>query len=572
MKNFSEKQIVEQIKKKNFDHDIQFIEGKFVEDVVREYQETGDESLIQKIIMNYRIFRRGWAKVFAPYCDGDQEAGELLHDEIIWKSATKFDGTKAQKQKGKAFNAFYVSACLNKIKNDKSAKESHKNYPRVTCPACKEQVYQIDAKHLRHVMDLERYKRTYPKYPLVSIAGKVSCPANGQEAVEITDQYLNRIAGYYTEADFKAEFASLLPRAPLTCPVTGIEIRTMTANYPQTIMRGCTEEDFISSFPEFPGIIHCPFSGEKLLEITQKHLDRVLKQKPGERHTLAKFCGEYPNATIKARQAQVLNPYTNKMVDEITPEMIREAGTTIREHLEKYAQICLEQWYQIVVTCPFTGRKTHRVTKEYLCSLGKTVYDFYHAVCKYPMRKFLVRCAHCGEFVPNIWGHLETAGHTYAQGLSVEDLERTYGVCPTKAIISTNSFYVNESGDSIHVADLFPKKTEAFDLLEIEDSLLHVAEDEMDRRIAAAIRCSWTLEDICFAAAEKSNVPLPASFAPEKTRLLKEAVRKSACIDDFDFVIPPKAGDKTVEIMTPSRESMRLRLTRMIEASDLITA
>jgi len=337
------------------------------------------------------------------------------------------------------------------------------------------------------------------------------------------------------------------------------------------IMDGFDEEDFIQTFPDFAGIITCPFSGKKVLEITQRHLDQVLGQKVHkDRYTIEKFLIDYPNATLKARQDSVTNPYTNEIVPEITLEMLDDAGTTLKEHFETYAQLYIDQYYAVPVVCPFTGRKTHKITRDFLTSIGKTVYDFYHAVCKYPLRKWSVKCGVCGDYVSNVWEHLITAQHNYAPRMNFEEFETAHGACPTKAIISTNSFFVNESGDSVHIGDLFPKEREGFDPLEVEDSLTRVAEDELELKIARAVREAQTLEDICYYASEKMTVSLPAPFVATEAKFLRENIVFLTGLEDFDIVRMPAVGAANVEIMLPGRGTIERKLAKMKENSDLV--
>ena len=65
--NISDKALVAKIKNsKHWDHDIKFVDGKFVEERVKEYQNSKDQDLLIKIIENYRIYRPLWARIFAP--------------------------------------------------------------------------------------------------------------------------------------------------------------------------------------------------------------------------------------------------------------------------------------------------------------------------------------------------------------------------------------------------------------------------------------------------------------------------------------------------------------------------
>src|ERR1039457_683178 len=110
----TDKSIIAKIKgTRHWHHDIQYIDGKFVEETVKEFQLTSNEDLLVKIIDNYSIFRGTWSKAFAQYLDGDIDSGGLMHDEIVWRAAFKFNREKSQKPDGKAFNAYVVSALLN---------------------------------------------------------------------------------------------------------------------------------------------------------------------------------------------------------------------------------------------------------------------------------------------------------------------------------------------------------------------------------------------------------------------------------------------------------------------------
>lgn len=569
----SDKKILESMKRtKHWDHDIQYIDGRFIEDVVKEFQQSKDEDMLLKIVGNYRIFRATWARAFAPYCDNDLEAGEAMHDEIIWRSAARFDMSKTRKPKGKAFNAYVVSALLNSLKNHRSAKMSHKNYPRVLCPICNEEVYEINEKHLRHSIDMERYKKMFSKYPLVSLDGMVTCPHTGESVFEITESYLNHRGGVYGVDDFRLEYEHLMPKLPFRCPITLIDINEpLTSEFPGMILPGYTEDQFVKEFDEYPGIIECPFSNKKLLEVTQGHLDKVIKQNDeGRRYTLDMFLNEYPNATLKAKRVDVLNPFTGQKVPEITPEMLRAAGTNVKEYLEENAEIYLDKWYPTLITCPFTGRKTRQIRRADLDRLDKTVFEFYHAVCKNPMRKWQVQCGACGDYVDNIWTHLDRKVHGYAEASTLEEFQKTYGSCATRVIVSTNSFFVNDSGDTVHIADLFAKSFKDMTPMEIEDSLLKAADTELDHKIANAIRTSQTLEDVCHLSAEHKVVMVPVGVPPGRSRAVKEAIRKHTGIEDFDLVEPPAASRK-VQIMIPSRDTIRARLLKMIELSDIET-
>ena len=572
--NISDKALVAKIKNsKHWDHDIKFVDGKFVEERVKEYQNSKDQDLLIKIIENYRIYRPLWARIFAPYCDNDIEAGEALHDEIVWNSVTKFKMEKAQKANGKAFNAYCVSALCNQRKNLRSTKMSHKNSPRVKCQICGETVYQIDARHLSHRIDLERYRKMFPGYPLASTDGLTACPPRGERVAEITPEHVNLAVGYYTVDDFEKQYPELIMRN-LRCPLTNMVIDRVGSSYPAALFPGFNDAEFMKSFPNFGGIFKCPFSGEKLLRMTQEHLDRVLEQDSASRTTMGKFAAKYPRLTLKARQVQVRDPYSNRSVDEITLEALAKAGTTVKGHVDKWAgDIVLDQQYKDQVTCPFTGKKTRKITRAYVEALGRTVFDFYHAACKFPLKRWQVRCAICGRWTDNIWDHLEEANHEYAPATTMEEFEKSYGVHAAKATVSTNAFREGDSGDSVHIADLVPssKPSEEMELSriqDVQDSIVTAAKDEMDFRIVKALKNSRSLEDLFCEAAVHRFIGIPASVDAGRPKAVRELVRDEVGTDDFDILgIKFEGNARKAEVMIPSKDKIKGKLLGMLEAS-----
>lgn len=564
-----ERQIVDKIKKnKHWHHDIEYIDGEFVEVVVKRYQETFDEKLLEKITDNYSMFRGIWAKEFARYLDNEVEAGEAMHDEIIWLASCKFDRTKTLKRDGKAFNAYYVSACLNQLKNQRNARMSHKNHPRIKCPICGEEVFQIDAVHLRHHYTLDRYRKEFSGSPLVSTDGKTICPITEDQIDEITEQYLNRIEwpdkskGYYTPEDFKAEFQDLVPKGPFKCPITGLSLSEADmASYPHAIAAGYTVTKFLGDFEDFKGVFKCPFTGKKMLAMTQAHLDIVLDQVLAPRKTIVDLLALFPNATLKAKRVQVDNPYTSGKADEITLADLLTAGTTVQEHIGRNMDVSLDKWYPILFNCPFTGKKTKIMKRDGLKKLKRTSYDFYIAMCKSPLRKWQVKCAICGEWVDNVWKHLESPTHSYAKKTTTEEFLMDFPGYPTKATVSTNSFYESDSGDTVHISDLLAKKLKNTDPLDVEDSLLSVSKDGIDEKIARAIRNCNTLDDVFHMSSIKKKVKV------KNGGNIRAAVAKIVGCDDFDLA---KHDGPEVEVMIPCRDSIKKRLLRLYESSDLM--
>lgn len=572
VKKKTEKEIKDQMAKiqKRYHHDIKYIDERFVEDVVADYQKTKNEDILLKIIGNYQIFANTWAYDFAPFCDNDLESGEAMFKEVIWRCAKSFNIEKTKKEKGRAFNAYLISGLCNRLKNDRSANRSQKHAPRCICPICGDRVVQVEAKHLTHVIDLDRYRRTYQRYPLVSTDGFVTSPLTGEPIDKITDAHLNYVNKSYTVEDFKRDYSQILPKFPITCPATFMSLRSISAKYPSLIQTGYTEKKFIEEHPDFAGIITCPFSGRKVLEVTQEHLDKVLGQRANTpRIGWTLFNRKFQNATLKARPVKVFNPYTKKMVKEITPEMLAAAGTTIMDHLSAFQTIQLDTVYPDKVTCPFTGRSTRRIKRSDIEALDRTPIEFSMACCKYPLKKWQVKCAICDKWVDNIWSHLENVKHTYASPMSMEDFEKSYGIGATKVTVSTNSFFENDSGDSVHVGDMLIKTLKSIDPLELEDSLLRASLDDLDTKIAHAMRNFQTIDDICDVVSEKHTIRLRGPFQTGGSREVRELIRERTDCEDFDFSEPPRIGDRKVEVLIPGKETIKDRLRRLVQLSDL---
>lgn len=532
-------EILTEIKKakKNWHHDIKRIDGLWVEDFVSFYQKekklVAKEEKLKKILDNYAIYRIIWANAFAKWTDNDVEGGKLMHDEIVWRSADKFRCEKCKKSKGRAFNAYLVSSLMNWMKNLRNGKMSHKNHPRVVCPICGEQVYQIDQKHLRHRMAIDRYQKLYPELPLVSFTG---------------EEYLR--PEYVTIEKFWIEHSDKRPHFPVKCPVTGIWMNEIPDSYTTNLFKDYSEDNFLADFPDFKGTIECPYTGKKKLHITQVYLDSVLQQE--DKKTI--------------RQVPVLNPYTAQMVTELTPQMLRDFGITVHEHIYNYKTIELNKKYSDLVRCPYTGRKTYCMSDTDLKKLGKSAWEFYMATCSYPLRKFQVRCV-CGEWVDNIWEHLEHKEHAYAEVYDLDHFTNDFSSITTRAFVSTNSFFESDSGDSTHISDLISFCFDSTNGLEVEDSLTRVAEDKVDLQIAKVVRNCQTIEDIYHASSQKLEVPVSICGTDEK--ICRSSLRNFVGNNDFDVVKEQKDGKQKVVVSLPSKDTIRKRLQRMLEASDL---
>jgi hypothetical protein len=561
--------IVERMKKnKRWHHDIKFIDGEFVEEVVKRYQVTGDILILEKIVANWSIFRDEWARAFAPYLDGDLEAGSMLHDEVIWRSARNFRRDKCLKPEGYAFNAYVVSALLNQLKNFHGKGRTGKHHPEILCPLCGEWTYALDGKHLKHLIDIDRYVRKYPTYPLLSIDGRTKCPYSGVPIDEITVEHVNRIKGKYETKDFRKEAERWLGSSR-KCPVSGLDITMPLDEHAGTLMDGYTGEQMLSDYPE---LRTDPVPKESLESLASNEAIRMLlKRISSDRLTLPDVEDDLPFLTIRTRMVDVVNPYTGKTVPEITIKMLAEAKTTWKEHMGTYATIVLGKNYPHLVTCPFTGRKMKAITREHLQEIGRTPEEFYVAVCEYPLRKWQVRCACCGDWVDNIWTHLQSKEHYYAPSTTSEEFELTRGTL-TKLRITNNSYVQNDSGDTVHLADLFGKVAKKNNSVELEDSLLAVAKDDLDKAIARAFATEGcqNVADICFSCAKRKVVRLPKQIdASMGSSVLRDMISRATNGKDFDIADEIKPGRSKIAITTPSRSTIKRRLVKMVKSSDL---
>lgn len=544
--------------KSNWQHDIRYIDEEFVEFAVERYQESRDEGILAKILHNFSLFRNRWAKDFAPYLDNGLEEGCHLYDEMVWKSATKFDMAKCKKVLGKAFNAYLVSALMNTLKNLKN--NIHGKGPRITCPVCGDRVTMIDKTHLGHAMTVERYAKAFKGYPIASWDGKIPCPYTGKRIEKITLAHINKVAGRYYISEWEKESQE----GELKCPVTGMVIDCPMPEYPSLLAPGYTADDFMEDFPEFPGIVRCPVCDTPSLEMSQEHLDNH----SNGRMTMADFRESFPNITLKAQKVRVVNPYTRKSCDEITFEMLKAAKTTVKEHLERFSTIILDKRYEKSFNCPFTGKKVRIVKHETLEKMGRTVHEFYQVTCKYPFRKFKVKCGICGKWVSNIGFHLESAKHTYATPMTPNDYEQKHGG-PTRNIVMSKTFVENEDGERTHIADLVKGNHDRDvssgieDILDMSSLFTKFAEDDLDEKIIAAITGASSMADIIERTVEKRNVKMKKRYAGQKKSELKGELKKETGISDFDLDAMPKPKTRYVVLVVPSRNTILARLRKM---------
>jgi hypothetical protein len=548
----------------SWSHDIRYIDGEFVEEAVSRFQaaETDKEReiLIEKIFRNFSLFRNDWATAFAPYLDEGRDDGLGYFYEVLWRSARQFSMKKRKKKMGRAFNAYFVSALMNTEKNLKHNK--YKKGPLIRCPICEEDVSMIDEVHLMHQYDIVRYSRTFVGFPISSWDGKITCLFTRNRIDEITQSYVNKMVGQYLLSDWEVEFNP--PRGPFPCPVTGLMVNPDDLSYPSVLAPDYTEEDFVRDFPEFPGIVSCPVCKKRMLRMTAEHFASHARNA----FPLSQLEKEFPNVTIKSRRVKVINPYTGEKVDEITLDMLNAAGTTVREHLEKHSTIHLGAARKKPFFCPFTGRKMRSIKKETLERIGYTPYEFYQATCEFPLRRFQVKCAICGDWVDNIGQHLDEVKHAYAMPMSPEEYEKAHGG-KIRNVVVAKMFLENDDGERTSMADVVAKPGRCDieclqDLLDMGSVFKKFARDDLDKKIINAIRGSTSLVEVCENTVENRVVALKNPFSGSSTKVLAREIRASGT-KDFDVVGCPEEGDEEISIVVPSRETIFKRLRRMAD-------
>lgn len=556
---------------KKWHHDIRFIDGEYVENVVEKYQQTKDQSIFQKLLDNYSIFQYEWAKEFAPHLDNGMEEGSLLFTEVLWLSASKFNLKKCKKALGRAFNAYFVSALLNTSKNIKNTKK-----PLITCPICRDDIQIIDDKHLMHRVYIDKYIKMFPNYPISSMDGKTICPHNGETVDKITVEYINRIMGKYSTDDWENEFRHIFPNK-VSCPITGINIDfdDIGKTYPKVISENYQEDEFMNDFPDFKGIIFEPITQKNILgKISQCYIDNYINQQERSRISIEDFIEKYPNATIEAKKIPVTNPYTCEQVDELTIKMLFDKNISLKQHLESFATILLDKKYPNQFCCPFTGKITNIIKTSDLKKMGKTIFEFYMAVSKYPLRKFQVKCAICGEFTDNIGSHLREKVHNYARPYSMQEYENEFGNKTFNSVI-VKSYVSNEEGEQTHVIDM--SKTGHYDggIVEIQDRidaetlLRKVAESELDYKLVDMSRQYSTVESLIENVLTKTSVNVPSHIVGQKRAIVKAEIKKSLGIVDFDIDELPSLDGVCAKISIPSRDTVDQRLKSLIRKASV---
>jgi uncharacterized Zn finger protein (UPF0148 family) len=526
----------------------------WVEEAVMMYQSTKSEVLLQKIMDNYMIFQFQWARDFAPYLDGGIDEGKDLFVEVVWRSAEMFDMSKLKKPMGKAFNAYLTSALMNKRKTLKTQRFKG---PPIECQVCGARMSYIDEKHLEHAMTIKTYREMFPTYPLVSHDGKTLCPYTGEKVNFVTIERVNRVAGYYTVEDWMKEYGGLFPDR--RCPLTGLNIGE---NYPEILAPMYTVNDLKNDFPNFQVFIKCPVTEKEIFYVTQRHLDENVNKERTKRISMAEFARAHPRATLYAKQVPVVNPYTNETTMEITLEDLKAANTTVREHVQKYHTIVINQLYEKEFVCPFTGRLRESITTNELKDLGVTPMQFYLATCKYPLRKFKVRCAVCGKWVENIWSHLEEANHSYATPMSVSEYEQKHGARSRSFMVIKTSME-NDEGDDTKLTDLVSAKVTHPDIMmDLQHALKKVATTDLDRRIAGVIKSCRTVEDIVDRTVEKKTIHLSRPFSMDEEDAVKKKIGKSLGIEDFEIERSSEAS-LLANVLIPSKRTVLSRIKEL---------
>lgn len=526
----------------------------WIEECVVLYQKTKSHVLLQKIFDNYMLYQFTWAKDFAAYLDNGMDEGKDLFIEVVWRSAEMFDMSKLKKPMGKAFNAYLTSALMNKRKTLKTQRFKG---PPIECQVCGSRMPYIDEKHLKHEMTAKMYREIYPNYPMVSYDGKTKCPYTGEKVNFVTIERVNRVAGHYTIEDWMKEFGGLFPDR--SCPLTGLRIGE---NYPEILAPLYTSSDLKKDFPKFQGLIKCPASGKDVFYVTQRHLDEHVNKDGRARITMAEFARQHPRATLYAKQVSVINPYTGKSVPEITFDDLAAAQTTVKEHIQKYFTIVLNTLYPEEFSCPFTGKKRETITSTDLEEMGITEAQFYLATCKFPLRKFKVRCAVCGKWVDNVWSHLDEAKHSYAESMTTSEYEQKHGARSRSFMVIKTSME-NDDGEDTKLTDLVSaKQTHPEILMDLEHALNKVATTDLDRRIVAVIKSCKTVEDIVDQTVEKRTVQLTRPFSMDEEPAIKAMIGGSLGTNDFEIERSSEAS-LLAKVVIPSKKTVIGRIKEL---------
>jgi hypothetical protein len=162
--------------------------------------------------------------------------------------------------------------------------------------------------------------------------------------------------------------------------------------------------------------------------------------------------------------------------------------------------------------------------------------------------------------------------------MSMATFEETYGPDAKKIHVSTNSYVENSEGDTVHICELSAESTlPEGDAVEIEDSLRSVAEDALELKIASSVKYARSPDDVLYLVAKKADLSFELEEDPATTRQLRLAIRNQLRKSDFDVLETNKSEDPkskniryNVSVSFPSRTTIRKKLRKMIEASDLV--
>jgi len=102
----------------NKNHDLNKIDGKYLDDYVLGYQMTGSKRAVNKIVKHFRLFRKPWANNFVK-AGYSQCYGEQAYDRAIAKCARTWAGKEAHQDiyggHVSKFNRFVVNSLLSKL-------------------------------------------------------------------------------------------------------------------------------------------------------------------------------------------------------------------------------------------------------------------------------------------------------------------------------------------------------------------------------------------------------------------------------------------------------------------------
>jgi len=187
---------------------------------------------------------------------------------------------------------------------------------------------------------------------------------------------------------------------------------------------------------------------------------------------------------------------------------------------------------------------------------------FYMATCRYPLRKFKVKCAICGKWVENIWSHLAEAKHKYADSITPSEYEENYG-SRSRNFMVVRTAIENEDGENTKLTDLVPAKEHNPDIvMDLQHSLGKIATTKLDKKIASVIKSCRTLDDIVDQTVERKTLCLSRPFSEDEEEAIKDVIEGSIGTKDFD-IERPSEGSLLAKVVIPSKRTVYGRIKEL---------